>query len=138
MTDPADVLALLEQGFSHDPDVSLFGISHLDEDSATVTMAFHERHLRPGQTISGQTILKLIDTAAYVVIMGRLGAVTNVATTNMNVNFLRKPGAAGLEARGSFIKIGRRSALCEILVYSQGAEDRGPVAHATVSYALGL
>ena len=138
MTEPADVLALLEQGFPHDPDVSLFGVSQLDEEGAVVTMAFHERHLRPGQTISGPTILKLIDTAAYVVVMGRLGAVTNVATTNMTVNFLRKPVAAGLVARGAFIKVGRRSALCEISVYSQGSEEKGAVAHATVSYALGL
>ena len=127
VVDPADVLNLLKRGFPQDPDIELLGIQQLDEDRCVVTMDFHERLLRPGQTIAGPTLLKLVDTTAYVAIMGRLGVVTNVATTNMNVNFLRKPSATGLAAHGSFIKFGRRSALCEVLVYSQGEE--GAVVH---------
>ena len=51
----------------------------------------HERHLRPGGTISGPTLMWLADFSFYLLLMGRLGPVAQAVTTNLNINFMRKP-----------------------------------------------
>ena len=49
------------------------------------------QHLRPGGTISGPTIFALADVALYVAILAQIGEVKHAVTTNLNINFLRKP-----------------------------------------------
>ena len=48
-------------------------------------------HIRPGGTISGPTLFSLADLAAYTVILAHIGPVALAVTTNLNINFLRKP-----------------------------------------------
>ena len=47
----------------------------------------------PGGTFSGPTMMLLADTAMYAVILTTMGAVVLAGTTNLNINFLRKPDA---------------------------------------------
>lgn len=56
------------------------------------------------------------------------------ATRNLNVSFLRRPALADLIAEGRIIRRGRRLAVGEATIYSDGARD--PVAHVTATYAM--
>ena len=52
----------------------------------------------PGGTISGPTMMALADFAMYVGVLASIGPVPLAVTTNLNINFLRKPGARDLIA----------------------------------------
>ena len=58
-----------------------------------------EQELRPGGTVSGPTMMTLADLALYIAILGEIGLVGLAVTTNLNINFLRKP-SGGVDLRG--------------------------------------
>ncbi len=74
----------------------------------------HEKHVRPGGTISGPTMMALADFALYVTVLAQIGPVALAVTTNLSFNFLRKPGQAALigECGCSSSASGSRSARC--------------------------
>jgi acyl-coenzyme A thioesterase PaaI-like protein len=55
-------------------------------------------------------------------------------TTNLNCNFLRRPGPADLVAEARILKLGRRLAVGQVTLYSDG--DDQPVAHVTATYSI--
>ena len=55
-------------------------------------------------------------------------------TTNLNINFLRKPAPAALIAECRLIKLGKRLAVGDVAIRSEGEEDM--VAHATSTYSI--
>ena len=55
-------------------------------------------------------------------------------TTNLNINFLAKPEARDMTASVKLLRLGRRLAVGEVELYSEGVPDL--VAHAIASYAL--
>jgi uncharacterized protein (TIGR00369 family) len=55
-------------------------------------------------------------------------------TTNLNINFLRKPGPGALVAECRLLKLGQRLAVCDVAIRSEGQEDL--VAHATSTYSI--
>src|ERR1044072_8274961 len=73
-----------------------------------VRRAFSERSLRPGGTISGPTMMGLTDFAMYVAILASVGPVPLAVTTNLNINFLRKPAQRDLVAEARLIQLGKR------------------------------
>ena len=101
---------------------------------ARVRRAFSERSLRPGGTISGPTMMGLTDFAMYVAILASIGPVPLAVTTNLNINFLRKPAQRDLIAEVKLIKLGKRLAVGDVAIYSDGEEDM--VAHATSTYSI--
>src|SRR5215813_5979050 len=96
--------------------------------------AFREQSLRPGATISGATIMALGDYAVYVALLASIGWVPLAVTTSLNINFLRKPGRADLTAECRLIKIGRRLAVGEVTIRTDGEDE--PVAHLTSTYSI--
>lgn len=96
--------------------------------------AWGERMLRPGGVISGPTLMGLADTAAYAVVLAHIGIVPMAVTSGLTINFLRgcKPGP--LTARAELIKLGRRLAVTDVRLWTEGP-DR-PAAQASVTYAL--
>ncbi len=90
--------------------------------------------LRPGGTVSGPTMMALADNAMYAVLLSRIGPVALAVTTNLNINFLRKPELTDLVAEARLLKLGRRLAVGEITIFSHGME--APVAHATITYSI--
>lgn len=92
------------------------------------------RSLRPGGIISGPTLMNLADTAAYALVLAHIGEVAMAVTSSLTINFLRacKPGE--LTAEASFLKLGRRLATVEVLMWTEG-RDRA-AAKATVVYAI--
>jgi acyl-coenzyme A thioesterase PaaI-like protein len=55
-------------------------------------------------------------------------------TTNLNINFLRKPAQRDLIAECRLLKVGKRLAVGEVSIRSDGADD--PVAHVTSTYSI--
>lgn len=100
-----------------------------------LAMPIDDRHLRPGGTVSGPTMMALADCAAYLMILGLIGPVALAVTTNLNINFLRKPGPHGLAAEATMLKLGKSLAIVEISLVSDRVTE-GPVAHAVLTYSI--
>ncbi|MEH6471897.1 MAG: PaaI family thioesterase [Halopseudomonas sp.] len=104
-------------------------------ESATIRYPVGLNDLRPGGTVSGPVMMMVADVALYIAILGEIGLVALAVTTNLNINFLRKP-AADKDIIGvcKLIKVGKLLAIGEVTLYSEGCED--PVAHAVGTYAI--
>jgi uncharacterized protein (TIGR00369 family) len=113
----------------------IFTIEAAGRRSARVRMRMHERVIRPGGTVSGPAMFTLADFSIYVAIIATLGeAGFDAVTTNLNINFLAKPEARDMWSSVRLIRVGRRLAVGEAEIYSDGMADM--VAHAMASYAL--
>jgi len=76
-----------------------------------------------------------VANAVWAAVLGMTGPEShNSATSNLNVNFLRRPALADLVAESRIIRQGRRLAVGEATIYSDGESD--PVAHITATYAM--
>ncbi len=116
-------------------------IDHLDirveeigDRYARLRIPVDEAHLRPGGTVSGSTMMTLADIAIYVAILGMIGPVALAVTTSLSINFLRKPEARDLIAETRLLKLGKRLAVGEVHLFSEGIED--PVAQVTATYSI--
>jgi uncharacterized protein (TIGR00369 family) len=109
-------------------------IERVDYGDIRVRRHFHEDHLRPGGTVSGPTMMELADFAMYVAVFSAVGQQPLAVTTNLNINFLRKPARADLIAEARLMKIGKRLAVGAVTIYSDGSRD--PVAHVTSTYSI--
>lgn len=95
--------------------------------------------IRPGGTLSGPTMIALADAAMFAAIMARLGRLEMAVTTNLNINFLRRPAPEDLVADASILKLGKRLAVLEVSIFSSSdltQSDAEPVAHVTGTYSL--
>ncbi|KQV43309.1 MULTISPECIES: PaaI family thioesterase [unclassified Rhizobium] len=92
------------------------------------------RHLRPGATVSGPALFALADVTAYVTLVSHIGPVALAVTTNLNINFLRKPEPKPLECRCRILKLGKRLAVLDAEISAAG--DTDIVAHATATYSI--
>src|SRR3979409_1231076 len=121
---------------SHFPDMAQRAVSveRVDENFARVRLSYHDRHLRPGGTIAGPSLMMLADMAVYRALLAMMGPVALAVTTNLNINFLRKPAKADVIGECKLLKLGKRLAVGEVTMYSEGEAD--PVAHATVTYSI--
>jgi uncharacterized protein (TIGR00369 family) len=95
---------------------------------------FTQSALRPGGTLSGTTMMSLGDFAMYVAVLSAVGWVPLAVTTNLNINFLKKPAARDLVAEARLIKLGKRLAVGEVGIRSDGEDDL--VAHVTSTYSI--
>jgi uncharacterized protein (TIGR00369 family) len=95
---------------------------------------FQPNSLRPGGTISGPTIMMLVDVAMYVAVLAAIGWVPLAVTTSLNINFLKKPAPGPLLAEARLLKLGKRLAVGEVAIRSEGEDDL--VAHATSTYSI--
>ena len=111
-----------------------FRVDSLSLGSSTVRAPYQESFLRPGGTISGPVIMGLADYALFVAILTKIGIVELAVTTNLNINFLRRPDPGDLLAVANVIKIGKRLAVGQIEVYLDGEESM--IAHATSTYSI--
>jgi uncharacterized protein (TIGR00369 family) len=97
-------------------------------------LEYEERHLRPGGTLSGPAMMALADLSLYIAILANIGPVGLAVTTNLSFNFLRKPAKADLIADCRLLKLGKRLAVGEVGLWSEGEVDL--VCHATGTYSI--
>ena len=109
-------------------------VVEVEAERALLMLPYASRQLRPGGVISGPTMMSLADTAAYAMILARIGEVALSVTTSLNIHFLRgcKPG--DLYAEATLLKLGRRIATVDVLMWTEGRERAA--AKATVAYAI--
>jgi len=114
---------------------SLFRIVDAAPKSATIRRPVTQDDTRPGGTVSGPTLMALADTALYVAIHATVGITPHAVTSNLNINFLRRPPAdRDLLAVCKLMRVGRTLAVGEVSIVSEGDDD--PVAHVVGTYAL--
>ncbi len=116
-------------------DMGAWKIDKLESMFATVRLPVEKKSIRPGGSVSGPTMFKLVDIAAWIVIISERGPIAiDAVTASTTINFLARPTPADLVCEARLLRLGRRLALSECKVYSDGQEDM--VAHATCSYAM--
>lgn len=106
----------------------------IGKGEASLRLPFNNKTLRPGGTISGPTMMALCDVCMYAAIMSAIGREDMAVTCNFNINFMQLPAQADMIAEGSILKLGKRLAVMEVTVHSDGHDD--PVAHATATFSL--
>ncbi len=99
-----------------------------------VRRRFSQNALRPGGTVSGPIMMALADFTLYVAVLSAIGWVPLAVTTNLTINFLKKPAACDLLAEARLIKLGKRLAVGEVGIRSDGQDDL--VAHVTSTYSI--
>ena len=108
------------------------GVEAVGPMTARLRLKVTDRHLRPGGTISGPAMFLLADCAFYVAVLAMIGREPLTVTTNLNINFLRKPEARDLIGEARILKLGRTLAVGDVDL----VQDGRTVAHATCTYAL--
>jgi uncharacterized protein (TIGR00369 family) len=113
----------------------MFAIDEVRADGIRVRLLHHERHLRPGGTVSGPAMFALADVAVYLAILAQVGPKALSVTTNCAIDFMRKP-AAGVDliCEARLLKLGRALAVGDCLLYSEG--QTAPVARASLTYSI--
>jgi uncharacterized protein (TIGR00369 family) len=111
-----------------------FEIEELWHGGCRLRQRYDKRVLRPGGTQSGATMMALGDFAMYLAVLSAIGWVPLAVTTNLTINFLKKPAARDLLAQARLIKLGKRLAVGEIAIHSDGDDDL--VAHVTSTYSI--
>ncbi|HMB75223.1 MAG TPA: PaaI family thioesterase [Kiloniellaceae bacterium] len=106
----------------------------MGDRKARVRLPADPRHIRPGGTICGPAQMALADFSLYAAILGSIGEVPLAVTTNLSTNFLRRPSPGDLLAEARLIKLGRRLAVGEVFIHSDGETE--PVAHVTGTYSI--
>ncbi|MGP3698427.1 PaaI family thioesterase [Rhodobacter sp. NSM] len=130
--DAAELAAFLEKEF---PEVAGdFEVISAGQEVA-MRLKVGPQHLRPGGTVSGPSMFALADVAMYLAILSRIGPVKLAVTTNISMDFMRKPEAGrDLIGTARVLKLGRVLAVGDVLIRS--AESGEVVARAGLTYAI--
>jgi uncharacterized protein (TIGR00369 family) len=112
----------------------VFAVEDATYGAARLRMAYHERLLRPGGTISGPSMFALADIAMYAAVLSAIGPRALAVTTNLNINFLRRPAPRDMIAEARLLKLGKRLAVGVIALHSDGEDEMA--AHATATYSI--
>lgn len=120
---------------THFPQAMGFDIDRVTPEGMVLRLRVTDADLRAGGTVSGPAMFGLADVAMYLAIISRIGEVPLAVTTNASIDFLRKP-AAGVDLLGEarLLKLGRRLAVGDVLVFSDGQAE--PVARAGLTYSI--
>lgn len=109
-------------------------VEAVGDGGARVRHAIGFDELRPGGSVSGPVLMAVADVGLYVALCGELGLTVDVATTNLNTNFLRMPaGDRDIIGECRLLKVGRTLIVGEVSLFSEG--DERPVAHVVGTYA---
>ncbi|MGI9310209.1 MAG: PaaI family thioesterase [bacterium] len=121
-------------------------IESLTRERVVMRAEHRDEFLRPGGTVAGPIMMGLADSAFYAVILANLGPIELAVTTNLSINFLRKPPPGDLLCSAGLLKLGKRLAVCECGIYKATAaagtsanaalDADALVAHATGTYSI--
>ena len=130
----AEVMKLIDEDI---PSVAETGLvfEEISDTKVRARLPFDASSLRPGETMSGPTMMGLTDMVVFVCVLARIEIVKDAVTTNLNANFLRKPAPSDLIAEGRLIKCGRRLAYGEVSMFSD-TDPENLVFHATCTYSI--
>lgn len=115
-------------------DIVATQIEVMAEDFVRTRWLYDDTKLRPGGSISGPTMMQLVDLNAWVVVFTRRGIVPMAVTWDLHINFLRPAIGRDLLIETEQLKCGRL-AYSRSTLYHEDDPDR-PVASATTTYAV--
>lgn len=120
------------------PFAELMGLQldSLELHKARMRAVYDSRFLRPGGTIAGPIMMGLADAAMYAAVLARIGPVELAVTTQLSINFLRKPAPGDMLADARLLKLGKRLAVGEVNLFSESGSPDEPVAHVTSTYSI--
>ena len=101
---------------------------------ALVDAGIEELMLVTGGTHAGATMMALGDFATYIAVLSVIGWVPLAVTTNLTINFLKKPPARDLLAEARLLKLGKQLAVGEVSIRADGDDEL--VAHVTSTYSI--
>lgn len=113
----------------------LYEVSEVTDHGVRMVLPIGPENERPGGSVSGPTMMGLVDAAAWLATLSRIGPVALAVTSSLNVNFLRKPWLdSPITAHATLLKLGRRLSVTDVHLTSGPDDDL--VAQATVTYAI--
>ena len=111
------------------------GVESCENRHARLRLGVDHTHLSSGGTVSRLTMMLVSDTAVYAAILSIMRAVVLSVTTNLNINFLRKPEPQrDLFGESWLMKVGKRLIVGNVIIYSEHNQE--PVAHVTCKYSI--
>ena len=113
-----------------------YDVVKLNKEETIIRLSCDERTLRPGGTVAGPIMMTLADVTFYGIVLANIGEVALAVTTNLSINFLRKPAPGDLFCRATILKLGQRLAVCECSIWSESLGETKPVAHVTGTYSI--
>lgn len=129
------VFAFLAREFPQALESNVYTVERLEPRHAMVRQAITEAHLRPGGSISGPTLMGLVDFTAYVLLLAHHGAAARLAvTTGLQISFLRKAGLEDVICAVELLKHGRTLSVADGRITTA---DGRLVAHAEATYFMG-
>lgn len=132
--DAAALNAFLRRAFPEADPRQMAQVTDVVPGRVMLRLGTASRNLRPGGVISGPTLMSLADTAAYALVLAHIGEVAMAVTTSLTIHFLRPCKPGDLIAEGTLLRLGRRIATIDVLMWTEG-RDRA-AAKATVAYAI--
>jgi uncharacterized protein (TIGR00369 family) len=111
-------------------------VKHVEAGRISVVQPFNPGMLRPGDLVSGPTLMSIADTAAYTLIMAHVGPELMTVTSSLTINFLRGAKKGDVHADGELLSLGRRMAVCDIRLWTESPDRLA--AQATVTYARAM
>jgi len=118
------------------PMAKLFGIStdYFGTDRVDLRAKYNDDFLRPGGTVAGPVMMTLADAAMFGAVLAHLGPVALAVTTNLSIDFLRKPPPDDVIGSARILKLGKRLAVGDIMLHS--VKNQELVARASATYSL--
>jgi uncharacterized protein (TIGR00369 family) len=109
-------------------------LERFEAGHVTLRMPWQELLRRPGDTICGPALMALADVTLYGVVLSMVGEAALAVTTDMTIHFLSRPAPRDVLANGRLLKLGRRLAVGEVIMHSDGGA--GAICHVVGTYAI--
>jgi uncharacterized protein (TIGR00369 family) len=129
-----ELSTFLEGAFPEEARPALGDMVSIDIDHARMRLEPRPAMMRPGDIVSGPTMMGFADVAAYAVVLAHVGPVAMAVTTTLNISFLRPCRVATIFADARLLKLGRRLATVDVRLWQESEAE--PIAQAIVGYAL--
>ena len=126
----AHVTELIRQGLPVAQDSGFF-VQSVDLPQVTCCLPYQADQIRPGNTLSGPTLMTLADATMYALILALDPTQLMAVTHDLHIHFLARPAPQDLTATATLLKAGKRSVVMRVDIFS----GEKLVAHATGSYA---
>ena len=122
----------LHDGFPGSP--PSYVVEEITDLGVRLRLPVSSAHSRPGGTVAGPALMALADCTAWLAIVGQIGPVALSVTTSLHIDFLRRPALVDVIAEGLLLKLGKRLAVVEVAMRSDGTP--AIVAKAQVTYSI--
>lgn len=124
------VTDLIRQGLPVAQDTGFF-VQQVALPQVTCCLPYQADQIRPGNTLSGPTLMTLADATMYALILALDPTQLMAVTHDLHIHFLARPAPQDLTATATLLKAGKRSVVMRVDIWS----GEKLVAHATGSYA---